>query len=216
MSRRANLIHRCERCRLHRSLCICDLIPRIETRTKLLLVIHRAEDRKPTNTGRLAAECLVNSEVVVRGNEGDPPPVIPEGAILLFPADDAIPLTSDMRPTTLVVPDGNWRQAARVRQRVPGLSKVPCVTLPPGEPSIYRLRSEAHAHGLATLEAIARAYEILEGRAVREALEHPFRAMVERTLWVRGSLADEDVTTGVPEGVSKHEPARLAHRQKPD
>ena len=212
MSRRANLENRCARCRLHKSLCICALIPRIETRTKLLLLIHRAEDRKTTNTGRLAAECLVNSEVVIRGNEGAPQPVIPEGAVLLFPAEDAILLSNVMEPTTLIVPDGNWRQASRVRQRVPGLSKIPCVTLPPGAPSIYRLRSEAHAHGLATLEAIARAYEILEGTHIREALEHPFRAMVERTLWVRGSLPDHEVTTGVPEGIAKHEPAGTPKR----
>ena len=69
MSRRNNAARRCSRCRMHLSLCVCTLIPRLVTRTRLLLVIHRAEDRKPTNTGRLAAECLVNSEVVVRGHE---------------------------------------------------------------------------------------------------------------------------------------------------
>ena len=92
---------------------------------------------------------------------------------------------------------------AKVRKRVPGLAAVTCVTLPPGEPSIYRLRAEAHAHGLATLEAIARAFGILEGEHVRRAIEVPFRAMVERTLWTRGTLADHEVTSGLPPGAER-------------
>jgi DTW domain-containing protein YfiP len=201
---------------MHLSLCVCTLIPRLVTRTRLLLVIHRAEDRKPTNTGRLAAECLVNSEVVVRGHEeADRGPLrILEGSrpILLFPAEDAVPLSTLAEaidgPVTLIVPDGNWRQASKVRARVPGLKRVPCATLPasPERPSVYRLRSEAHAHGLATIEAIARALGILEGPEVERALEVPFRAMVERTLWARGDLEAADVTGGIPEGALRHDP----------
>src|SRR5207244_6883781 len=139
-------------------------IPRVETRTRLVLVIHRAEDRKSTNTGRLATECLPNSEIVVRGHESRPsePIAFPGGAqpLLLFPHEDAVPLerfVAGARPVALVVPDGNWRQASKVRNRVPGMRDVPCVTLPHDAPSIYRLRSEAHPTGLATIEAIARA-----------------------------------------------------------
>ena len=76
---------------------------------------------------------------------------------------------------------------------------------------MYRLRSESHPAGLATIEAIARAMGILEGPHVQEALERVFRAMVERTLWVRGSLAAEEVTGGIPEGATRHDP-RSGHR----
>lgn len=212
MSRRRNAALRCEKCRMHNFLCVCSLVPRIVTDTRLLLVIHRFEDRKPTNTGRLAASCLVNSEIVLRGDVTDAnlPLPIPEATqpVLLFPAEDAMPLV-DMapklaaagKPVTLIVPDGNWRQAFKVRNRVPGLDRVPCATLPTSsEPSIYRLRSEAHEHGLATLEAIARAFGVLEGPEVREAMEKPFRVMVERTLWSRGLLPAERVSGGIPAG----------------
>ena len=64
MSRRDNAEARCRRCRMHEVLCLCALIPRIETRTRLVLVIHRYEERKPTNSGQLAALCLPNSEVL--------------------------------------------------------------------------------------------------------------------------------------------------------
>jgi DTW domain-containing protein len=218
VSRRDNAHLRCPRCRMHGSLCICDLIPRIETRTRLVLVIHRYEDRKPTNTGRLAAECLVNSEVVVRGHVARPStglPLSPDAQpLLLFPHEDAVPIdrfATSSRPVTLVVPDGSWRQASKVRHRVPGLRDVPCVCLPRGAPSTYRLRVDAHEQGLATIEAIARALRILEvgrGEEVGSALDVVFRAMVERTLWARGSARTEDVTGGIPEGAMRHDPRR--------
>jgi DTW domain-containing protein len=211
MSRRDNRENRCVTCMMHMSLCVCALLPRIETRTRLVLVIHRAELRKPTNTGHLATTSLVNSEVHVRGREGEPSRSIPlrpdSQPILLFPHEDAVePLRHVDGPVTLIVPDGNWRQASKVRARVPGLKQIPCVTLPHGPPSMYRLRSEAHPTGLATIEAIARAMGILEGPDVQRALEHVFRAMVERTLWVRGDLAAEEVTGGIPEGAVRHDP----------
>jgi DTW domain-containing protein len=214
VTRRANPELRCGGCRLHESLCVCGLIPRIETRTRLTLIIHRYEQRKPTNTGQLAAACLVNSEVLVRGHEARPsPPFVwkdDEQPLYLFPHEGAVPLArfaGGSRPVTLVVPDGTWRQAWKVRKRVAGLGEVPCVSLPTGEPSSYRLRAELHEHGLATIEAIARAMEILEGPEVRRALDAIFTTMVERSLWSRGSIAHGDVTGGVPDGAMRHDPS---------
>jgi DTW domain-containing protein YfiP len=204
---------------MHSSLCVCPLIPKLATRTRLVLVIHRAEDRKPTNPGRLAAEAMANSQVIVRGRAEEPQDEIPLGPetrpVFLFPHEGAVPLESvahipgDDRPVTLIVPDGNWRQASKVRNRVPGMRDVPCVSLPVGAPSIYRLRSEAHPFGLATVEAIGRCLRVLEGEngpEVEAALELPFRAMVERTLWARGILRDDEVTGGIPDGALRHDP----------
>jgi DTW domain-containing protein YfiP len=199
---------------MHGSLCVCSLIPRIETRARLCLVIHRAEDRKPTNTGRLATECLTNSEVLVRGHHLDPRDsfVAAPGTrpLLLFPHEGAVDLASfagSPEPITLVVPDGNWRQASKVRQRVSGLADIPCVKLSGGGPSQYRLRWESHEEGLATVEAIARAFGILEGPEVQAALEHVFAAMVERTLWARGDIDEHEVTGGIPLGAERHDPS---------
>jgi DTW domain-containing protein len=214
MSRRDNRERRCSRCRLHQTLCICALIPRIETRTRLVVFVHRREHKKPTNTGRLATLCLPNSEVVVRG-EATPgllafPPEPGRLQLLLFPDEGATPLaglaTPD-RPVTLVVPDGNWRQAARMRKRIPGLSDLTCVSLPGDRPSPYPLRSETHPQGLSTLEAIARAMGILEGQEVQRALERALELMASRTLWARGTLATADVPGGIPEGVMRHDPS---------
>ena len=69
----------------------------------------------------------------------------------------------------------------------------------PTTPTIYRLRAEFHEGRLATLEAIARALEILEGPSVRAALEDLFRIMVARTLWMRGVVRADEVPGAIPE-----------------
>lgn len=181
--------------------CICALVPTLETRTRLSLLVHYREVRKPTNTGALAARCIAGSSVGIVGDRARPLalPLVREGeqAILLFPDDDAVPIatyaTGD-RPLVLIVPDGNWRQAAKMRRRVPGLADLPCVVLPDGEPTAYRLRTETRDGGLATLEAIARALGVLEGDrgpAIEAAMLAVFEVMVERTLRSRGTLPAE-------------------------
>lgn len=188
---------------MRKDVCLCALIPRIYTRTRLSVIMHRFEARKPTNSGRLAADCLVNSEIRLRGNEGEPDePFEWDDSVqplLLYPAQDAVPLTQFAeceRPVLLVVPDGTWRQAFKVRTRVPNLTRMPCVALPPGIPTRYRLRAQSQEQGLGTMEAIARAMGILEGAQVQEALEQVFEALVERTLRIRGKTGSQSANDG--------------------
>jgi DTW domain-containing protein YfiP len=197
----------------------------------LLLVLHQLEARKTTNTGRLAARCLTNSRIVLRGRDDEAANAginVRDTArslwdagsqpLLLLPSEDATPLDqwkqSDA-PITLIVPDGTWRQAIRTRKRIPGLDTVPCVTLSGAATSRYRLRHDAQPHRLATLEAIAIAMGILEGPQVRQALEHVFAVMVERTLWTNGRLARAHVIGGIPHWAQSHDPLGQADLARP-
>jgi DTW domain-containing protein YfiP len=192
---------------MHRVVCLCAALPRIETRTRLVLLLHRDEERKPTNTGQLAALCLPNSTVLVTGDLARPLPTPlfrdEERPLLLFPDPAAPPLSSFVggdKPIALVVPDGTWRQASKARNRIPGLAHVEGASLPEGPPTRYRLRAEPREGGLATIEAIARAMAVLEGEAASAALLEVFETMVERTLWTRGVIGDDDVKSGIPHG----------------
>jgi len=205
----------CVTCRLHEVLCICALVPKLRTRTRLLLVVTSGEVRKPSNTGKLAARCLERGSVrVIRKGSGPrKPPVIEasELPLVLFPAPDAVPITEyagSSQPIVLIVPDGSWTQAREMQQHGP-LRHHACVTLPSLGPSEYRLRAEPQAGGLATFEAIARAFRILEGdngEAIERAMLDVFRVMVERTLWYRGKLHDHEVTGGVPAAALANDP----------
>jgi DTW domain-containing protein YfiP len=172
--------------------CICALVPTLHTRTRLALVVHYREARKPTNTGLLAARALANSRVDIVGDRDRPLalPIVASGqrGALLFPADDAVPI-GDVAIDTLVVPDGNWRQAGKFRARVPGLAELPCVRLPDVPVTRYRLRAEPREGGLATIEAIAYALRVLEGDGIANQLLAIFDAMVDATLRARGHSA---------------------------
>jgi DTW domain-containing protein YfiP len=185
---------RCEACGLHVPLCVCTSLPRLDVRTRLTLVVHFKEARRPSNTGRLALACLRHGRQVVFGARDAPAPgplwEAETTPALLFPAPEAIPLdryvASATTPLTLIVPDGSWGQASRLRLRLPALAGVPCVGLPAGERARFRLRQQDEPDRLSTLEAIARALGILEGPAVRAALEHVLALYCERTARMRG------------------------------
>ena len=207
MSRRASAEHRCPRCRLHAALCLCAEVRRCTTKNSLLLVVHRREAQKPTTSGGLAALVLAKSRTIIVDGQGGPAvDADPDTSVMLFPAPKATPLADVVAdrggaPLTLVVPDGTWAEAQKMRRRVPGLATLPCATLPAGPPTAYRLRHEPKEGGLATLEAIARAFAILEGDGsdVEDALMQVFARFVERTLWMRGTLRDDELRFGLPE-----------------
>ena len=220
MSRHSKPHLRCRECRMHLSLCICALLPRIETRTRVVLIIHQLESLKPTNTGVVAARCLPNSAIVYRGRPpeaggasmtGDAPTLSAAGAqrLMLFPHASATPL-EDWRgraePIALLVPDGTWRQAGRTRTQLAAqLGDIPCVSLP-AAPAQKRLRNSFAAQHLATLEAVALALGILEGPDVERELLRVYRIMTERTLWSNGRVTADEVTGGIPPGVRSHDP----------
>ena len=202
---------------MHRSLCICGLLPRIATRTRVVLVLHQLELNKPTNTGLVAARCLENSALVYRGraprdaNAAAAEPLVSAGAqaLVLFPHPDATPLESWRgRDVLLVVPDGTWSQAASTRRRLPELAALPCVSLPPPAHDVDRLRAAPRPGRMATLEAVAVALGILEGPDVQAALMRVYRTMTDRTLWTNGRIKAEAVTGGIPAGVQSHDPLR--------
>ena len=176
--------------------------------TRVTLYMHRRERWRATNTGWLACLALSNSEIRLRGaREQEPRPAEAaplKNALLLFPSQDAVELTPEWvarqpRPVTLVLPDGSWKQARKAPCREGGLAGIPSVKLPVGAPSCYRLRRSPHVQNLSTLEAIARALGVIEGRDVQVSLESLFLKMVERRLWSMGQLRPEECVTVIPE-----------------
>jgi DTW domain-containing protein YfiP len=193
---------------MHLRLCICDRIERSELETRVVVLTHQMEACKTTNTGRLVPLALSRGEVRIRGTKGHPLDTtgiveLERLCLFLFPCPESVELSrelleADGRPVTLVVPDGNWRQAGKTNRREKGLLAVQRVHLPPGPPSRYRLRSHRDPRKICTLEAVARALEIVEGPEVQARLERLLEVMVERTLWSRGKLPGDQVSGGIP------------------
>lgn len=158
--------------------------------------MHHREWAKPTATGPLALAALSNSELRIQGYQEQPLDfqdldTEQRRTLLLYPGEEAQILSRDLlakdsRPVNLVVPDGNWRQAARMGRRLPGLEHAAMVRLPAGAKTGWGIRQENHPEGLATFEAIARALGIIDSAGTQQAMEELFRLMVTRTLQGRG------------------------------
>ena len=148
-------------------MCLCDLLQPIAVRTKVLVLVHRNEVHRTTNTGRLAALAL-GAGYERWGEQDVPRPALPEGRVLLlFPTDQARVLTpSDAADdVTLVVPDGSWPQARKIARRVATAvaERATLVRLEGERPSGYTLRHTQREGAMSTLESIAHALRILEG-----------------------------------------------------
>ncbi|MCE9668138.1 DTW domain-containing protein [Myxococcus stipitatus] len=185
-----DLSGRCPRCFLPTSLCLCAELPRIPTRTELLIIRHHKETLKSTNTARMAALALPHCRIVSYGSPGHPFDASlledADDTWLLFPDAQQTPAAHAPPPRRLIVLDGSWGQARRMVQRVPALRRLPGLKLPPPPPDTRRLRRPPHPDGMSTLEAIAGALAYLEGDAVAEPLYALHERMFDQVMASRG------------------------------
>lgn len=197
----------CQRCGLKGDLCFCAELPTLHLRTRLSLVVHREELKRPSNTGTLALQCLPNSHLVVRGggpNDRNPldlssllsdPNYEP---VLLFPSPGALVLNHHLaeklkRPVHLIVPDGNWSQARKLHSRHPELSRIPRWMVERQSSATYFLRKEARENGMSTLEAIALALGFIEGPRTQDELLRVYQRKLHQTLKARGLRVESEL-----------------------
>ena len=194
---------RCAGCGLPPDLCACALLPLVRFATPIAIVQHVRERFKPTNTGRLFARMVEGTALLpcgMRESAFDPRPLadpsiewrllyLREGARVLDPADRA----SKGRRLGFVVLDGTWGQAARMARRVPGMAALPCVSLPPGPPSIWAVRTQRDERGMSTFEAALRAIELIEGPAAVAPLRRAFALITARLLFLKGKLRSPEI-----------------------
>ncbi len=190
--RRAGHVNRCPNCRVNRFFCVCENLRPLEIETKISLIVHVRELKLTSNTAQFAEKMLPqNAEIFIRGRVHEPftsEPVLKRMGLPLFlyPHEDAQELNEDFKtkfpgPYHLIIPDGNWQQARKVRQREEGFSHLMAVKLPGMITSEYGLRKALHPEWVCTYEAMAHALGILESLAVRDRLMDFFRIWVKST-----------------------------------
>ena len=142
--------------------------------------MHYTELSLPSNTATLAQQCLSDSELIIRGKEQsieeqlqiDPN----KQKFYLYPDEDALELDQeflsslDDKEVHLIVPDGTWRQAKKIKRREPLLEQIPSIKIPISQRSIYTLRKQHLEFGLCTMEAVAFALGLIENKKIEEHL----------------------------------------------
>lgn len=197
--RRSTHNKRCPNCRINHSLCFCDQIIKHQTNTRVSIIMHHREEHLTSNTAKLALMTLSNATIYPRGLPEDPfsldklklgPGV---EALYLFPDEDAEVLDQSFLinnpgPYHLIIPDGTWSQAKKVRRREPGLSDLRCVKLSDDVKGEYKLRRGVREDGVCTFEAIAYALEILDSKEISTDLLRQFRIMNNRVAKSRSAF----------------------------
>jgi DTW domain-containing protein YfiP len=180
---------------MRRDLCFCALVRPVLSKIRVLLVVHRGEAQKPTNTARLIKLVMPAAEIRYYGLSherldigaeisGDTTPLVlfPEPSA---PVLDSSYLAGGTRPITLIVPDGTWKQARKITHRLQSLSGIQRVRLAPGSLSRYGLRRNQTPGGLCTIEAVSHAFRVLEEDEAAEQLDRYLSLLVERVRWAR-------------------------------
>ncbi|MEI2418227.1 DTW domain-containing protein [Orrella sp. JC864] len=182
---------RCARCLRPGAHCLCPLLPSLANRTPVLILQHPQERRHALNTGRLAALGLQQARLEC-GLRFDPALWLRPGLApaLLFPGPQALPLAAGTLPPPgellLVVPDATWRHARSLIHHNPALAALPRLALPAGPPGGYRVRKAPGPQALSTVEAVARALDVLDAPARHDALLRPFEALVQGQIQAMG------------------------------
>ncbi len=194
--RRAGIFHRCSGCKLNNNLCVCSSIKPLKIESHVSLIVHVRELKLTSNTAHFVNKMLPdNSRLMIRGKMNEvfnAQNVLrsEEKELFLYPHEDAVELNEDFRsknpgPYHLIVPDGNWHQARKVRQREEALKNILAVKLPTGIMTEYKLRKAPHPEWVCTYEAVAHALGILEGSEVRDKLLTFFRSWVKTAIFNR-------------------------------
>jgi DTW domain-containing protein YfiP len=143
------------------------MLPPVETRLAVHVLIHRGEQRKPSSTGTLVARVVtgVTQHVYQRQSRFFPPLSLTAGALLpgrdvwiLHPHGEPLPAASDATATVgpqVVLLDGTWRQAGEMLHSVESIGR--CVRLPDEglEPGRFWLRDQPGPGQFSTAEALA-------------------------------------------------------------
>lgn len=195
---------RCERCKVSPGLCVCDRIPHFTLAYRFLVIRHGFELDKQSNTGSMIPELIAGSQVSEWGFKPRPfdPTLLEDPAAeyyVLFPVKSGTALARDQivprpgRVPTFILLDATWRQARRMRRRIPNLVDLPFFTLPePTEdPERVLRRSPAPGH-LSTLGAAVRTVEVMGDLAQAAQLGSFMDLLYRRILQTRSKLPPED------------------------
>lgn len=183
---RTRRLSRCPRCGLSHNLCVCSSLPRLSPKTRVVILAHRVELEKTTNTGKLVAHMLGERAELVESHEPWQLTAAESESFVLFPSEDALALEDVAHEVgCLIIPDGTWAQGRRIARRHPVCERLRKVKLSATLHSSYRLRRSFLPGALCTLEAAAHALQVLEGDSLAAPMLEAFAQWVERALLVR-------------------------------
>jgi len=199
-------VTRCPDCQMGAFACMCGWRPQAKSAVDFVLLMHRKELFKPTNTGRLIVDVFPDTPAFLWNRLE-----VPEGlqeilddperdCYVVFPADGtencaretvrALPASN--RKTTLILLDGTWKQCSRMIGLSRWLDKVPCLSLPETLVRSYSVRDSGRSHRFSTAEAAISCLLLAQEAQPAETLRHYFSVFNQHYLATRGCCEVEE------------------------
>jgi len=202
-SARGKSVIRCEHCQLAVYACICNWQPQLESRSEFVLLFHRIEVFKPTNTGRLIADAFPAQSHAFCWSRTEPERALlnllhdeARQCFIVFPADTPeakeksrevfSKLPDNQKIKTFILLDATWKQSGRMFHLSRWLENVPCVALPEGALRGYAVRKSHQDNYLSTAEAAALCLQLAGEEKNSQVLLDYFQLFNEHYLATRG------------------------------
>jgi len=200
---RGKSVIRCEHCQLAIYACICQWQPQLNSRSEFVLLLHRIEVFKPTNTGRLIADIFPAQTHAFCWSRTEPEQALLDllhdenrQCFIVFPADTPeakaksravfTEIPDDGKIKTFILLDATWKQSGRMFHLSKWLENIPCVSLPEGVLRGYAVRKSHQDDYFSTAEAAALCLQMAGEQKNSDVLLDYFQLFNEHYLATRG------------------------------
>ena len=198
-------VKRCPDCQMGDFACMCAWRPQADSDVEFVLLMHRKELFKPTNTGRLIVDVFPGTSAFL-WNRLEAPEELENilkdpnrSCFVVFPADGTENCTRHVvqeippsaKKTTLILLDGTWKQCSRMIGLSRWLDDVPCLSLPESLVRSYAVRDSGRDHRFSTAEAAISCLRLAQEETSARILQHYFSMFNQHYLATRGGHQPE-------------------------
>lgn len=198
---RGGRVIRCSHCLLPRKYCLCHTVKSQRANSRFCLVMFDTEPMKPSNTGRLIADILPDTEAFLWSRTTVEPQLLDMLAdplyqpYVVFPASysppersvtEVIP-TEGKRPLFILL-DGTWPEARKMFRKSPYLDKFPVISVDVEDLTGYLLRDAAREEQRCTAEVAVSLLNKNEDYAAATALADHFQRFRTHYLTAKNRL----------------------------
>ncbi|AHG19176.1 DTW domain-containing protein YfiP [Chania multitudinisentens RB-25] len=203
-------VMRCQNCLLPQQNCLCATIKPQHANSRFCLMMFGAEPLKPSNTGRLIADILPDTQAFFWARTEVDPGLLaaisdPERQpYVVFPAsyaDPARPVFSELpangKPPLFIMLDGTWSEARKMFRKSPYLDQLPVFSLNVRTASGYQLREASRTEQHCTAEVAAALLQQAGDEQAAIGLSQHFNHFREQYLAGKPSRPEAPVTTNL-------------------
>lgn len=200
LARGINVI-RCSNCLMAEFACFCHLRAQQACPVEFILLFHRDEIHKPTNSGRLIADLFPNDTKAYVWSRTAPSDELiqhlnrkKEQCTVLFPHTDTAqsqnrkqrvlltPIQHENQKHCFIILDGTWKQASKMFHQSEWLKHIPHFELSSAAQRSFLVRHASHDMQFATAEVTAMLLHTLGHESQSQQLLHYYQTFNERCL----------------------------------